>query len=318
MNDRTKDDMPVVAVCIATCQRPEGLARTIHGLARMHLRLPASAVEIVVVDNSPSAETRAVCEGLRSISPYTIRYVEEPRRGIAFARNRAVSSVSSSCQFIAFIDDDEYPDPAWLSELLVMQTETGADVVTGPVIPELCAETPVWVIDGRFHDRERLPNGTVISFARTGNVLVRAELLRATPFDELTALTGGEDTLLFAHLREHGCKFVWADGAVVHETIPPSRTSTAWILLRAFRLASSEVMTDLALGDSPVKRIRHLLRGLARLTVAFAVAPLALVRSSVFGFQHVVSVMRLGSRGAGLIAGCAGKNYEEYKRIHGT
>ena len=317
--DRLQQELPLVAVCIATCQRPAGLAATIEGLAGMRLSgLAAAAVEIIVVDNSPSQRTRAVCEALASISPYGIRYIEEPRRGIAAARNRAVSSVSPSCEFIAFIDDDECPVSEWLDELLTMQGATGADVVTGPVIPELGADTPAWVVDGHFHDRPRYPNGTAIDFARTGNVLVRAELLRALPFDERTALAGGEDTLLFARLRENGCRFVWADRAVVHETIPPSRTTAAWILLRAFRLASTEVMTDLAMADGSPARIRHLARGFARLGVAAAIAPLALLRSFGSGFHHLVAVMRLGSRGAGLIAGCAGKNHDEYRRIHGS
>ena len=38
-------------------------------------------------------------------------------------------------QYIAFIDNDEAPSPAWLDELLAGLAEYDAGVVAGPVLP---------------------------------------------------------------------------------------------------------------------------------------------------------------------------------------
>ena len=37
--------------------------------------------------------------------------------------------------FIVCIDDDEFPTPDWLNQLLLTITEIKADIVLGPVIP---------------------------------------------------------------------------------------------------------------------------------------------------------------------------------------
>ena len=66
--------------------------------------------------------------------PWQLVYAVEPRRGIPFGRNTAVRT-AGDVDFVAFLDDDETADPAWLVELLRVQRTTGADVVTGTVLP---------------------------------------------------------------------------------------------------------------------------------------------------------------------------------------
>ena len=40
--------------------------------------------------------------------------------------------------------------------------------------------------------------------------------------------------MFFGMAHKHGARFVWADEAVVHESIPPSRITRAWLMRRAF------------------------------------------------------------------------------------
>jgi glycosyltransferase involved in cell wall biosynthesis len=61
---------------------------------------------------------RAVCEELNAELPWPVRYEIEPRRGIPFARNRAVACVVDEADFVAFIDDYEEPMPSWLEASL--------------------------------------------------------------------------------------------------------------------------------------------------------------------------------------------------------
>ena len=52
-------------------------------------------------------------------------------------------------------------------------------------------------------------------------------------FDE-RFLSLGEDTDFFFHAARAGCTIVWANDAIVHESIPESRTRVIWLLKRSY------------------------------------------------------------------------------------
>ncbi|HEY7768427.1 glycosyltransferase, partial [Longimicrobium sp.] len=126
-----------VAVCAVTYLRPRGLARLLEGLAALRFgggRGPE--LEIVVVDNDPARSAEAVCDEWSDRLPWPLRYRHEERRGVSHARNAAVAAArEAGAEMMAFIDDDEVPQPGWLDELLRVQAQHDADVVAGPVLP---------------------------------------------------------------------------------------------------------------------------------------------------------------------------------------
>jgi len=72
--------------------------------------------EIVIVDNNSSDNTCEVIENYQKIcnSNFPLRYFLETEQGAAFARLRAVREARG--ELIAFLDDDNLPDPDWLAE----------------------------------------------------------------------------------------------------------------------------------------------------------------------------------------------------------
>ena len=61
------------------------------------------------------------------------------------ARNAALDN-RRNADYVCFIDDDEVPDPRWLDELIRVQAEYDADVVTGPVLSSVSAQNvPAWI-----------------------------------------------------------------------------------------------------------------------------------------------------------------------------
>ena len=120
-----------VSICICTCNRPAMLERLLDSLGDVDLgELEPSAVEIVVVDNDPSGSARAVCERARQTLPFPIHFVEESRRGIAFARNRLVNeALARGADLLALLDDDDVPQRDWLRQLLRRQREGEGDVL---------------------------------------------------------------------------------------------------------------------------------------------------------------------------------------------
>lgn len=305
-----------MAVCACTYARPLGLARLLAALAA--LEQPGGvAVRLVVVDNEAHAPRRALAEGFARDVPWPVTYLVEPRRGIAQARNAAVRAAlaDAAVDAVAFLDDDEVPDPGWLVELVAAWRRSGADIVTGPVVPLLDRAAPRWVARGRFFERPRYRDGAELHFAWTSNVLITRTALgiAAPPFNERLGLAGGEDTYFFRMAHLAGLRIVWADSAVVAEHVQLSRCTPSWLLRREYRRGNTLSVCLVSLeGSLPrrAKRVVHaasaLLRGLATLLLA-----------PVLGWRAVVAGGQSLCFAAGLVSGLTGHVYLEYEQAHG-
>jgi succinoglycan biosynthesis protein ExoM len=222
-----------ISVCICTFKRPELLKRLLEALLKQQSD-GSFTFSIVVVDNDESESAAPVVAGFAREARVPIHYHCEPRRNIACARNKTIASATGD--FIAFIDDDEFPLPDWLSRLLGACHQFKAAGVLGPVRPHFDQPPPRWLVRGRFCERREHPTGTVMHWAecRTGNVLFRRDILPgdAPPFDEAFG-TGGEDVDFFMRMSSRSCVFVWCNEAVAFETVPPSRWTRGYMLKRA-------------------------------------------------------------------------------------
>lgn len=304
-----------VAICLLTLHRPDGLRDVLRGIAALDLPVDAS-VEVVVVDNDPDRSAEPVVAAEAPSVPWPVRYEVEPQRGIPYGRNRAVDVARlGGADLVAFIDDDEVPEPPWLVELLRARAATGADVVTGPVLPVFDGEPPAWVVAGGFFDRPRYADLSPIHYARTSNVLIDMELLVEPwpPFDVRFGLNGGDDTHFFLRVRLGGATLVWADRAIVTERVPASRISVRWLVRRAYRRGNTLSLCLRDLQDTWPRRgrrlaasVRHVLGGLARSATALWGGRSAAVR----GVAQV-------AYGCGLATGLVGIRYDEYRTIHG-
>jgi len=306
-----------VAVCAVTYLRPRGLARLLEGLCTLRFEgAQPPELEIVVVDNDPARSAEPVCDEWSHRLPWTLRYRHEERRGVSHARNAAVAAArEAGADMMAFIDDDEVPQPGWLSELLRVQARHGADVVAGPVLPVFEGEVPDWVRRGGFFEAPRLPTGTHKRDPGAGNVLIRMAVLRdmPEPFDPRFTLTGGEDTHLFLRLAAAGAVMVWADEAVAHEWTPATRTRARWILQRVYRTANTWSACEREIDPSAGAVAMRVAKGLARIGIGVVTLPAALVR----GRGGVVRSLWYVCWGAGNLTGLTRLRFQEYRTIHG-
>jgi succinoglycan biosynthesis protein ExoM len=307
----------LVSICVATYQRPEGLRRLMEGLDRLvFTKQTPPDIEVIVVDNDPTCSAKAFCEQLKSQFKWSLKYFSEPQRGISYVRNKAVAEVSTAADFILFIDDDEVPEPAWLEELLIAQQAYNADVVAGPSLPFFpVADTPEWVIKGKFFEAPRFTTGHLLQYTGTNNVLIRAQILRTMDkiFDDRFAITGGEDTHLFMRLYRAGYKLIWADLAVVYEWIPKSRTNVTWILQRGYRSYSTYGLCEKELEPLSKVLVRRISTGSGRVAIGI----ISLLPSIFFGKSQIVHALLEISRGAGMLSGLMGKSFDEYQNTHG-
>jgi len=216
-----------VSVVVATYDRPEGLARCLALLRAQETRRP---VEIVVVDNHPaSGLTRPVVEAV----PGAV-LVEEPRQGLAYARNAGFLAARGA--IVACTDDDVTVPPGWLEALVAPFAEPDVMAVTGNVLP-LELETPAqWFYEsygglGRGFERRSFDDTWFRSFrgavptwnlGATANAAFRATAFTDPAIGLMDEALGpgmpsgvGEDTYLFYRVLQAGFRLVYEPAAFV-------------------------------------------------------------------------------------------------------
>jgi succinoglycan biosynthesis protein ExoM len=297
-----------VAICIATCGRTKGLRELLAGIDRQEFsKEPVPDVRVIVVENGTPAGAREVCAATRPSWGWQLQYAAEPRLGIPQARNRALRMASIWPDFVAFIDDDEVPEPCWLDELLHVQRMYGADVVDGALRRRFEEPVPDWIVRGRFFEPTERRTGTPRRSATTGNTLVRRSVFAAVgEFDERFALTGGSDTQFFQRVSQRGHSIIWASEAIVYEHVPRGRATVNWYLRRAFRIGNTWSLCQRDL--HPGTRFRHARHELRKLVRALVDLPGA----ALSGQATLIRCLRRLCEAAGNISGAVGVRFQEY------
>jgi len=189
---------------------------------------------VVVADNDRQQSARSVVRDWAAAgSTMRVSYCAEPRQNIALTRNKAIQNATGD--FIAFIDDDEWPTPRWLLTLFNACRDHDVDGVLGPVKPHFDEPPPRWVVAGKFYDRPTYPTGLVIDWrkGRTGNVLLKSRLFDAGTDAFRREFLTGEDQDFFRRMIDKGHRFIWCDEAVAYETVPRTRWNRTFMLKRA-------------------------------------------------------------------------------------
>lgn len=252
-----------VVVMICTARRPAQLRRLLEGLGGI---TNPSLSGVVVVDNDSGLEGKAVCNAMADTYPHPLISVVESVRGFSSARNRAVAeALKLGPEFLAFLDDDEWPDPAWLEELLRIQRAEDADVIGGPVIPIPAAATPHWDDVAEYYGLiTNLPDGAACSLYGAGNFMARRSCFErfAAPFDTAFNEIGGEDLHFFRRLERLGLRVRWSAKAVAFEDTPLERLAPEWLVARQHRRGFVNVLVQQRLDPGPLREAGRFSRSL--------------------------------------------------------
>lgn len=218
---------PHVTVAVCTRNRATDLAACLDSLMALDYPL----IDWLVVDNDPPDDDTERL--VRNHYP-RVRYVRELRRGLDWARNRAVLECRGD--ILAFTDDDAIVDRQWVAALVEpFQADPGVMAVTGLVIPHELGTEAQHLFElyggfGRGFVRRwyRAPAGRPIAMLHggTGKFGTGANMAyRRTVFDEVggfdpaldvgTAANGGGDLEMFFRVLKAGRTLVYAPSAIV-------------------------------------------------------------------------------------------------------
>lgn len=267
---------PALSIIVPTFRREAFLPPLFQAVAAQIAAVDLP-VELVLVDNSPEASARAVP------TPDFVRYIHEPRTGVAQARNRGVAEARGA--HVIFLDDDETPAPGWLAAF-ADAAATGAPAVFGAVEPFYPEDPPPALrgpLDRIFSRRLPAAAGAEVQHLRaylgSGNsMFARATLALVDPPFDTTFNAGGEDVWLFRQLVDrHRVPMLWRPDALVHEIVPPHRATLSFLRKRRFSDGQLRCLVESDAGG---------LKGTGRVTLWMGVG---LVQLVLFGLASVLA-----------------------------
>lgn len=229
-----------IAVTIATLDRPRQLAQLFHALQPMVIQGAYSLQPgFIVVGNGVNADAQKVCQQASCWFPYPIQYTEEPKVGLSFARNKTVEmALQTDASLIAWIDDDNIPDPDWLLQIVERQRTTNADMVLG--------YSHTLKMDGT--------KGAKLKLAGTANLLMTRGWLQAHApdgklFSERFNFIGSEDRDIITQAQKLGAKVVLATSSVVGCSYNAQRSTMRGMYRKGLKSGYGEMLVAIRHGD---------------------------------------------------------------------
>jgi glycosyltransferase involved in cell wall biosynthesis len=304
-------DTKLVAVCVCTYKRPLLLELCLVSIGHM-VRFTAIPVQIIVIDNEPCSEIESIA------IKYGALYVSEPRRGIPFARNKALAVAKNrNARWLAFIDDDQVVTNDWLFQCLKAMESYHADVVRSRCNYIYDMDTPDWRKRHITGSHDKLGTGSTLDIAATNGILYKMDAIGELRFDE--SILNGSDILFSAEIHKAGGKIVYCAEAIVVEPVHASRLTIQGQLRESYKRGFSKAPVEKTLGISRGKvRARLLRRGLMGI-VKIAVSPLCILA----GKESVLRTCLSGARNIAYTAGYisalrGGKEINYYEQPAGS
>jgi len=183
-------------------------SRTIGGCLEAIGNIRYPAFEVIVVDDGSTDDTAAIA------AQYDATLIRTPNHGLGHARN--VGWQAASGEIIAYIDDDAYPDPDWLTYIAETLRNGNYGGVGGPnILPPHDGSIAACVANSPGGPRHVLLTDTEAEHIPGCNMaLVRTALEAIGGFDECFRVAG-DDVDICWRLQERGWKLGFSPSAQV-------------------------------------------------------------------------------------------------------
>jgi GT2 family glycosyltransferase len=219
---------PKVSVVVCSCNGAQTVAQTLAALEDMEY----PDYETIVIDDGSTDQTSAIA------SKHNVRLICTENRGLSVARNLGLKAATG--EIIAYIDDDAYPDPHWLTYLVAAFLHTEHAGVGGPniavpgdgAIADCVANAP----GGPNHV---LLSDDVAEHIPGCNMAFRREKLLAIGGFDPRFRVAGDDVDICWRLQERGWTIGFAPSAVVWHH---RRNSIKRYLKQQFGYAKAEAL----------------------------------------------------------------------------
>jgi glucosyl-dolichyl phosphate glucuronosyltransferase len=242
-------------VVIPTYNRSTLLKKTLRSL--LDARVPPGLdVQITVVDNNSSDDTRETVLAHQAHARLPIHYVFEKRQGRSPALNAGVAATSGT--HVGFIDDDEEIDQSWYEQAFSVFIENDVDFIGGPYIPRFESEVPEWlpreynsVIGAVDGGSKRVPfDRNYPGILMGGNAVFRRETLeKVGPYSISLGRSGNrllscEDEDMYERLLAAGARGMYVPELIIYHFVPTERLTKRYHRAWCFWQSVSSAVLD--------------------------------------------------------------------------
>jgi len=206
---------------------------------------PAEEVELIVVDDNSSDDTKDVVGEFSKKAPFNVRYILEEKIGLSIARNTAIKNAGG--RYLFFTDDDQLVDRNVLKEHKRIIDKYGARVIQGNIDVTFPNGRPSWLNDtlaqwlGKINYEREGPSPFEL---HGGNLVFDREIFEefgSFKEDLGKGFTGySADTELSRRLACRGQEIIFAPKALIYHIIPPDHSTPAFFRRNTYRKGFSE------------------------------------------------------------------------------
>lgn len=207
-----------LSIIIPTFNRQDLLAKALDGY--LHQSALHSIAELLVVDDGSTDNTRSIVERFISGAPFPVRYLWQPNKGPAAARNNGIREAAAS--LVLFTDSDIVPHRDLVAQHVLWheQHPQPSVAVLGYVTwPDELRPTPFmrWYGKDKLFVFNRLRGKSEADFQcfYTCNLSLKTSFIRANgQFDESFVTAAYEDTELGYRLSQCGLRLLYNPAAI--------------------------------------------------------------------------------------------------------
>jgi glycosyltransferase involved in cell wall biosynthesis len=233
-----------ITIAICTYNGAQRLPQVLDRL-RSQVRVESIVWEVIVTDNNSTDNTAAVVERYRETywqQNASLKYVFEPRQGLAFARQRSVEEASGT--WVAFLDDDNLPAEDWVAAAYNFgKSHPQAGAYSGqihgkfdsvpPTLSPLVASMLALQDDG---DRQCQFNPDILKLPPGAGLVVRQQAWQESTPDRpfligrvKGAMLSGEDFEMLLHMHRLGWEIWYEPQMQMEHHIPQARLELSYL-----------------------------------------------------------------------------------------
>ena len=299
-----------IAICIITYKRPIFLRKCISSILNQKLDF-----DLYIIDNDHNASAKRVVEFMQHDTSSKLNYILEKKKGIPYARNKAVECVKDKYKYLVFIDDDEEADKMWLINLYNAIKKYNVDVIAGPVLPIIENKFFKIADSGAFFRKEKkYINGQIMNTCATSNVIIKMDVFQKypKPFNEKFKNTGGTDTFFFEKIIQDGFIIKWCNDAIVYEKYEDDRLTLKFNFMRSYRIGNSKAF-GLKLRKKYSKILFKIIISILEICISIPLIILTLIVYFMGYKKPFILIIKHIMRTVGFCNGILGYRYEDYK-----
>jgi glycosyltransferase involved in cell wall biosynthesis len=240
-----------VSIIIPTYNRAKFIGITLESFALQNY--PRECFEIIVMNNNSTDHTADVVREMAEIYPH-IKYYEEPRQGVHFARNAAIKHASG--EVLYYTDDDMIAEADLLTKLIqTFDEDPKIAVISGRVLPKWETPPPEWILKYclnaylslNLDETPLLISREMIGIYSCHEAILKTALIAAGGFNPENTKgewIGDGETGLSIKLLALGYKQAYNGKSVIHHMIPKSRMTQAYLNKRLANQGNCDSYTN--------------------------------------------------------------------------